>query len=63
VLPSEVAALLCRPYGCVGMCTVGLKGETVLAKLDGRVEVRECDVDGGVVGGYVGVVGTDGVRG
>lgn len=35
----------------------------MFAKLEGRVEVRECDVDGGVVGGYVGVEGIDVVRG
>jgi hypothetical protein len=33
------------------MWTAGLAGETVLARLDGRVDVRECDVEGGVVGG------------
>jgi hypothetical protein len=33
------------------MCTAGLGGETVFARLEGRVDVRECDVEGGVVGG------------
>ena len=63
MLPSEGVALLCRAYECVGMCTAGLRGETVLARLDGRVDVRECAVEGGVVGGYVGVVGIEVERG
>jgi hypothetical protein len=45
------------------MWTAGLAGETVLARLDGRVDVRECDVEGGVVGGYVGDAGCEPERG
>ena len=51
VLSSDGVALLWRVYACVGMCTAGPSGETVLARLDGRVEVRDCAVEGGVVGG------------
>lgn len=47
----------------MGICTAGLRGETVLAALDGRVDARECDVDGGVVGGYVGDAGWEPERG
>jgi hypothetical protein len=46
-LRSDGVALWWRGYGCVGMCTAG---EMVAARLEGRVEVRECDVEGGVVG-------------
>jgi hypothetical protein len=47
----------------VGTYTVGLRGETVLARLDGRVDVRDCDIKGGVLGGYVGDVGIEAERG
>lgn len=61
-LSSDGVTLFCRgEYGCVGICTAGLKGDDVFTRLVGRVDEREWDVDGGVVGGYVGVEGWDDV--